>query len=137
MLADETDYVIGVDTHRDRHSAAILVTSGGLVDETSARADRTGYATLLRWACQHAAGRRVWAVEGSGSYGAGLSAFLDQRGERVVEIGRRVRRTGPIRAKSDPLDATEAAREALSQRRQASTPRRRRPGGSARPRKHA
>ena len=50
MLAEQTDYVIGVDTHRDRHSAAILAASGGLVDETSASADRAGYATLLRWA---------------------------------------------------------------------------------------
>lgn len=119
MLADQTDYVIGVDTHRDRHSAAILVTSGGLVDQTSATADRGGYTTLLEWACQQGAGRRVWAVEGSGSYGAGLAAFLEQRGERVVEIGRRVRRNGRVRAKSDPLDAIEAAREALTQPRQA------------------
>lgn len=119
MLAKQTDYVIGVDTHRDRHSAAILASSGGLVDETGARADRRGYATLLRWAYEHAAGRRVWAVEGSGSYGAGLVAFLDRRGEQVVEIGRRVRCNGRVRAKSDPLDAIEAAREALTQPRQA------------------
>lgn len=119
MLADQTDFVIGVDTHRDRHSAAILASSGGLVDETSASADRGGYSTLLRWAQCCAAGRRVWAIEGSGSYGAGLAAFLTERGERVVEIGRRVRRNGPTRAKSDPLDAVEAAREALSQRQHA------------------
>jgi transposase len=61
----------------------------------------------------------VWAVEGSGSYGAGLVVFLDRRGERVVEIGRRVRRNGAVRAKSDPLDAIEAAREALAQPRHA------------------
>jgi len=119
MLAEQTDYVIGVDTHRDRHSAAILASSGGLVDETSTTADRGGYATLLSWARHHAAGRRVWAVEGSGSYGAGLVVFLDRRGERVVEIGRRVRRNGAVRAKSDPLDAIEAAREALAQPRHA------------------
>jgi transposase len=119
MLAEQTDYVIGVDTHRDRHSAAILAASGGLVGETSASADQAGYATLLRWADRHAAGRRVWAIEGSGSYGAGLTTFLDQHGERAIEIGRRVRRNSPSRAKSDPLDAIEAAREALSQSRQA------------------
>jgi transposase len=117
MLAEQTDYVIGVDTHRDRHSAAILTSSGGLVDEKSAAADRIGYTTLLAWARRRGDGRRVWAIEGSGSYGAGLAAFLDRRGERVVEIGRRVRRSGPSRAKSDPLDAIEAAREALSQSR--------------------
>lgn len=119
MLAEQTDYVIGVDTHRDRHSAAILASSGGLVDQTSAGADQAGYATLLAWARRQAAARRVWAIEGTGSYGAGLAAFLDQQGERVVEIGRRVRRSGPSRAKSDPLDAIEAAREALGQARQA------------------
>jgi transposase len=119
MLAEETDYVIGVDTHRDRHSAAILAVNGALVDEVSARADRAGYGTLLAWAQRRAAARRVWAIEGTGSYGAGLAAFLDQHGERVVEIGRRVRRSGPSRAKSDSLDAIEAAREALGQPRHA------------------
>jgi transposase len=119
MLAEQTDYVIGVDTHRDRHSAAILASSGGVVDERSAGADRAGYRRLLGWAQRHAAGRRVWAIEGTGSYGAGLVVFLDQHGERVIEIGRRIRRSGPSRAKSDPLDAIEAAREALTQSRSA------------------
>ena len=64
MLAEQTDFVIGVDTHRDRHSAAILASSGGLVDETSASADQGGYSMLLRWAQCDAAGRRVWAIEG-------------------------------------------------------------------------
>src|SRR4051794_34520445 len=49
MLAEQTDFVIGVDTHRDRHSAAILASNGGLVDETSAAADQAGYTTLLGW----------------------------------------------------------------------------------------
>jgi transposase len=122
MLAEQTDYVIGVDTHRDRHSAAILASNGGLVDEISAAADEVGYTALLRWARGRATTRRVWAIEGTGSYGAGLAAFLELRGERVVEIGRRVRRSGPSHAKSDPLDAIEAAREALGQPRHA-TPR--------------
>ena len=33
MLADETDFVIGVDTHRDRHSAAIVNATGGVLEE--------------------------------------------------------------------------------------------------------
>jgi len=119
MLAEQTDYVIGVDTHRDRHSAAILTGTGALVAETSESADRRGYTTLLAWAQRLANGRRVWAVEGSGSYGAGLTSFLGEHGEPVVEIGRRVRRDARVRAKSDPLDAIEAAREALARPRQA------------------
>ena len=33
MLADRIDGVIGVDTHRDRHAAAILDRNGGVVAE--------------------------------------------------------------------------------------------------------
>ena len=66
MLAEQTDYVIGVDTHRDRHSAAVLAAHGGLVDETSVAADWAGYAALLGWAHRHAAGRRVWAIGSDG-----------------------------------------------------------------------
>ena len=100
MLAEQTDYVIGVDTHRDRHSAAILASSGGLVDETSASTDRVGYAALLGWAHRHAAGRRVWAIEGSGSYGAGLVRFLAERGE---DVGRRLELDRPGGAVLGPL----------------------------------
>jgi transposase len=119
MLAEQTDYVIGVDTHRDRHSAAIVTGTGALVAETSKSADRRGYKALLAWARRFSNGRRVWAVEGSGSYGAGLTSFLGEHGEWVVEIGRRIRRDGCVRAKSDPLDAIQAAREALARPRQA------------------
>jgi transposase len=119
MLAQQAVYVIGVDTHRDRHSAAILTGTGVLVVETNASADRRGYMSLLGWARRFASEQRLWAIEGSGSYGAGLASFLVEHGERVVEIGRRVRRDGRVRAKSDPLDAIEAAREALARPRQA------------------
>ena len=58
-------------------------------------------------------GRRCWAVEGAGSYGAGLAAFLQAEGERVVEVGRPKRPPRRTGAKSDALDAVRAAREAL------------------------
>jgi transposase len=57
----------------------------------------------------------VWAAEGAGSYGAGLAAFLQARGERVVEVGRPTRPPRRTGAKSDALDAVRAAREALTQ----------------------
>src|SRR5438105_6256954 len=37
---------------------------------------------------RYAPGRRAWAIEGTGSYGAGLTRFLAARGERVLEVGR-------------------------------------------------
>jgi transposase len=53
-------------------------------------------------------------VEGAGSYGVGLAAFLHARGERVVEVGRPKRPPRRSGAKSDALDALRAAREALA-----------------------
>src|SRR4249919_952526 len=118
MLADELDYVIGVDPHRDAHAFAVVhVRSGGLVFEASSAASGEGYAQLLRLAARHAPGKRVFAVEGTGSFGAGLARFLADRGERVLEVGRlRRERSG---GKSDALDAIRAARSVLGQSRPA------------------
>jgi transposase len=118
MLADELDYVIGVDPHRDRHALAVVdVRSGGVVFEATAVADGEGYASVLRLADQHARGRRVVAVEGAGSFGAGLARFLVSHEEWVLEVGRlrRERQSG----KSDALDAIRAARSVLGQTRPA------------------
>jgi hypothetical protein len=75
-------------------------------------------------ALHHLPGRRCWAVEGAGSFGAGLAGFLQQRGERVVEVSRPKRPAHRTGANSDTLDAIRAAREALGQDHLA-TPRRR------------
>ena len=114
MLADELDYVVGVDTHRDTHALAVVdVRSGGVLLEATALADGEGYARVLRLAEQHAPGRRAFAVEGTASFGAGLTRFLVDHDEQVLEVGRlrRERRSG----KSDALDAIRAARGVLSQ----------------------
>jgi hypothetical protein len=119
MLADQLDYVVGVDPHRDEHALGIVeVRSGVVVFETSVAADSNGYADALAVAEQHAPGRRAFAVEGTGSYGAGLTRFLASCGERVFEVGRlrRERRSG---GKSDALDAVRAARSVLAQKRPA------------------
>jgi transposase len=122
MLADQLDYVVGVDPHRDEQALGVVeVQSGVVVFETSVAADSGGYADALRVAEQHAPGRRAFAVEGTGSYGAGLTRFLAGSGERVFEVGRlrRERRSG---GKTDALDAVRAARSVLAQERPA-TPR--------------
>src|SRR5712691_9947747 len=89
MLADEVDYVVGVDTHRDRHVLAVVVAgSGVVVARRSVRSSARGYAEALRFAEAAADGARVWAVEGAGHYGAGLARHLSSRGETVLEAGR-------------------------------------------------
>jgi transposase len=114
MLAEHADHVVGVDTHRDAHSAAAVATGTGTVTaQTTVAADAFGYKRLLRFARRHARGRRVWAIESSGSFGAGLTTFLLAQGEWVVEVDRPKRAARRNGAKSDELDAIRAAREAL------------------------
>ena len=116
MLADRLDYVVGVDPHRDWHALAIVhVVDGAVVFETRIAADCQGYAQALELAEQHASGRRAFAIEGAGSFGAGLTRYLSDRGEWVLEVGRlrRERRSG---GKTDALDAIRAARAVLAQR---------------------
>ncbi len=122
MLADQLDYIVGVDPHRDAHALAVVhVLSGAVVLEATVAASSEGYAKALRLAEEHAAGRRAFAIEGTGSFGAGLTRFLTGRGERVLEVGRlrRERRSG---GKTDALDAIRAARSVLASERPA-TPR--------------
>jgi transposase len=117
MLADELDYVVGVDPHHDLHALAVVqVLSGVVVFETTAAANGDGYAQALKLVDEHAPVRRAFAVEGTGSFGAGLTRFLTGSGERVLEVGRlrRERRSG---GKSDALDAIRAARSVLAQER--------------------
>jgi transposase len=123
-LAGSIDGVIGVDTHRDTLAAAATDPVGGVLAQASARADGDGYRRLLEFAVAKVPGRRCWAVEGAGSYGAGLTVFLRVHGERVVEVGRPKRPPRRSGAKSDALDAIRAAREALAHDH-AVTPRRR------------
>src|SRR5687767_3377138 len=117
MLADEADHLIGVDTHRDTHTAALIATrTGELGPHATTSADAAGYRRLLRFVDANAPGRRVWAIEGTGAYGAGLCTFLRERGERIVEVDRPKRPARRSRAKSDELDAINAAREVLGRK---------------------
>jgi len=120
MLEGRVDAVIGVDTHRDSHAAALLDPNGGVRATLEVPSDRAGHARLLQLAAAQAPGRRVWALEGTGCYGAGLTGFLVDHGERVVEIDRPKRPRGRNGAKSDALDAIRAGREALAREHLAS-----------------
>lgn len=76
---------------------------------TQVSADACGYRKFLDFAQARAPGRRCWAVEGAGSYGAGLSAFLTGRDEHVAEVCRPMRPPGAGARTSDAIDAVRAA----------------------------
>ena len=113
MLADQLDYVVGVDPHRDRHALAIVdVRTGGVVFETSVAADTSGYARALDLAKRHAAGRGHSGRRTAPS--AGPTRFLSGEGERVLEVGRlrRERRSGGRATRRRGPGRAERARRA-------------------------
>jgi transposase len=117
MLADLVDVVIGVDTHKDTQTAAVVIAStGAVLEQATVPATPAGYRRLMELAGAHQ-GQRVWAIESTGGYGAGLTRFLQAHGEQVVELDRPKRAARRHGAKSDPLDAIRAAREALGRDR--------------------
>jgi len=113
MLADELDVVIGVDTHKHTHTAAAVSPTGAVLEHLTAPADPHGYRRLLAFGRRHG-NLRLWAVEGTGTFGAGLNAALACCGERVVEVDRPQRPARRAGAKSDDIDAVRAARQALA-----------------------
>ncbi len=102
---------IGIDTHKDGHLAVALDRLGAARGSIAVTADAHGYLALWSWAT--ALGEPAFAIEGAGSYGAGLARFLVSAGATVYEC-ERPRRSERRRGKSDLIDATLAAQRLLS-----------------------
>jgi transposase len=107
----EWTVAIGVDTHKDVHVAVALDVLGAQLDSREIATTAAGYRSLLSWAEE--LGLPAFAVEGAGSYGAGLVRFLAGAGVSVFEC-ERPRRQERRRGKSDLIDAGLAARRLLS-----------------------
>jgi len=105
--------VIGVDTHKYVHVAVALDAIGGVIESRSFAADSGGYEQLIEWALGLGL-KLTFAIEGTGSYGAGLTSAVRRRGAGAVEVMRTDRRDRRLRGKSDTLDAENAARAVLS-----------------------
>lgn len=103
----------GVDTHLDVHVAAALDELGALLGTESFAATAAGYRRLLAWLRGFGTVELV-GVEGTGSYGAGLTRHLHAEGIAVVEVDRPNRQNRRRRGKSDTVDAVSAARAAQS-----------------------
>jgi transposase len=106
------DVIIGVDTHKDTHTAAAVGGTGNVLEHLTVSADPAGYRRLVAFGRRHEA--TLWAIEGTGSFGAGLATELLARGERIVEVDRPQRPARRGGVKSDDIDAVRAARQALA-----------------------
>jgi len=112
----EVETILGVDTHLDFHVAVAVDHLGRRLGEASVPTTVQGYERLLRWAERFGPVRCV-GVEGTSSYGAGLTRHLEAKGIEVLEVERPERRRRSShrnREKSDPSDAEAAALAVLA-----------------------
>src|SRR5262249_50650223 len=97
------------------HHAAIVDVVGRHLGDAEFPATAAGCRRLLAWLKRSGGVQRV-GVEGTGTYGAGLTRMLRGHGYQVVEVDRPDRKLRRSKGKSDPTDAYAAALAALSGR---------------------
>ena len=113
MTKSNTNVTGGVDTHKDVHVAAVVDETGRILSTDSFPTTSKGYQQLLTWMGTIGAVQQI-GVEGTGSYGAGLTRYLTAKGVPVVEVNRPNRQARRRRGKTDLVDAKAAARAALN-----------------------
>jgi transposase len=114
------EVIVGVDTHKDFHVAAVLTALGALLGSKTFPTTTAGYRALLRWARGFGAVRRA-GVECTGSYGAALARYLVAAEVEVFEVNQPDKATRRRRGKNDAIDAEAAARAVLTGRATALT----------------
>jgi transposase len=113
IVAASPRVVIGADTHRDTNHLAVLTDTGKPLADAEFPTSPAGYDNAIRWA-QSFGTVVIAGVEGTCSYGAGLTRVLQAAGIEVAEVSRPDRAARRRHGKSDPLDAYAAARAALA-----------------------
>jgi transposase len=113
----KVEVILGVDTHLDFHTAvAVDHPLGRRLGELSIPTTAKSYERLLCWA-EGFGPVRCAGIEGTNSYGIGLTRHLKTRRIEVLEVERpkrRQRSSSRRIVKSDPLDAESAARAVLA-----------------------
>jgi transposase len=114
MVAELVDAVVGGDTHKHTHTLEMLSPVGARLASLQIGNDEAGFAAAAGWILDHAPGPRlIVGLEGTRSYGIGLSRALQSAGLTVVEVERPKREQRHGRGKSDPIDAHLAALQVL------------------------
>ncbi|KNE78633.1 MULTISPECIES: IS110 family transposase [Streptomyces] len=105
----------GVDSHAETLHVAVISDNGGHLADAEFATTTAGYAASLAFLAAHGHVLAI-GIEGTASYGAGLTRVARSHGYRVVEVNRPDRAERRRIGKSDPIDAYAAARAALSGR---------------------
>jgi transposase len=110
---------IGIDPHKDTHTAAAVDdASGQLLDELTVAGTNAGHERLRAWAHELAGeGELRFALEDCRHVNGRLERFLLGAGEPVLRVGTRMtaraRNMARTHGKSDSIDALAVARAAL------------------------
>ena len=112
-MANEAGFVGGVDSHKDTIHVAVITEIGVEVDDREFGTTAAGYRAAVAWLTGHG-GLSAVGIEGTSSYGAGISAALTEAGVNVVEVNRTRPAERRKQGKSDRLDAYRAARAVLA-----------------------
>jgi transposase len=107
---------IGIDPHKQTHSAVAVNALGAQITQRTVAARVEGFGELVEWG-RAVDPERVWVVEDVRHVSGSLERFLLDRGETIVRLPPRLmadaRRGVRDRGKSDPIDALAIARAAL------------------------
>ena len=114
IVAETVEHVVGIDTHARTHTYCLIAAAtGAVIDTATFPTTKAGNARAIGWIVRRGQGSVLAAIEGTSSYGAGISAALLERGFDVAEVRPAARSTHAHAGKSDTLDAEAAARSVI------------------------
>jgi len=114
IVADKFDHVVGVDTHARTHTYCVVHSrTGAVVDTATFPSSLPGCQRALAWVRRRTTGSVLAAVEGTSSFGAGITAVFEAAGVDVAEVRPAARSSHAHAGKSDLLDAEAAARSVI------------------------
>ena len=114
IVAEIVEHVVGIDTHARTHTYCVVhARTGAVINTATFPTSKSGNARAISWITRRCPDRVLAAVEGTSSYGAGITAALLEQGFDVTEVRPAARSTHAHAGKSDTLDAEAAARSVI------------------------
>lgn len=115
FVAEEYDFVIGIDTHGRTHTYAIIKTrTGARTACESFPVTEAGMHRAIAWIQHNTVHRVLGSVGGTRPYGASISRFLNDGGTVVAELNPHASKQARAGiGKTDEIDATAAAMSIL------------------------
>lgn len=113
IMTNQDGRVGGVDSHKDTIHVAVITGVGHPVTDHEFPTTVAGYRRAVAWLIEHGPVRAV-GIEGTSSYGVGITTAATAAGIRVIEVNRTRPAERRKQGKTDRLDAYRAARSVLS-----------------------